>query len=39
LKYSNGEQYCGEFVKDQKHGKGVFKKLNGDQIEGVWHQN
>lgn len=36
LKYSSGDQYCGDFHSDLRHGKGVLKKLNGDQIEGVW---
>lgn len=35
-KYTNGETYCGDFVNGLKEGKGIFKRLNGDSISGVW---
>lgn len=35
-KYLNGSQYCGDFVKDKRDGKGLIKLKNGDNINGVW---
>ncbi len=36
MNYSNGEQYCGDFVADKRNGKGILKKSNGDNVNGVW---
>lgn len=36
MNYSNGEQYCGDFVADKRNGKGILKKMNGDNVNGVW---
>ena len=33
-KYANGDVYEGEFLNDQRHGKGIFKDNNGDVYEG-----
>ena len=36
MNYKSGEQYCGDFVNDLKCGKGICKKANGENINGVW---
>jgi hypothetical protein len=39
VKFKNGESYCGDFVKGLKDGKGIYKKINGDSISGVWKED
>ena len=36
LKFSNGDSYQGQFVKDQFHGKGTYNYANGDVFTGLW---
>lgn len=33
---SNGEVFEGQFKDDKVHGRGIFKKLDGKVIKGLW---
>ena len=39
LSYKNGDYFCGDFYKDKKHGKGIYKKASGDTVNGVWQDD
>lgn len=39
LTLTNGEIYEGEFYRDMIHGEGVFTKVNGSTIRGVWNES
>lgn len=39
LVYKNGDQYCGDFLNNLRHGKGILKKANEDTVNGVWSED
>lgn len=36
LKFSNQDEYKGQFKDDELNGKGVYHHANGDVFEGMW---
>ena len=39
MKYSNGNEYDGDWKNGVKHGKGILTSENGDIYNGHWHEN
>ena len=35
---SNGESYDGEFRNDKIHGRGLFTRVDGSIVRGVWSE-
>ncbi len=39
IRYSNGDEYVGDWLDDKKHGAGSYTWANGDKYEGVFRDD
>jgi len=39
MRFEDGNEYEGDWVNNQKHGRGVLNYVNGDKYDGEWRHD